>query len=79
MMNTPSPCLLCTRVADPKNCENKQCVLWRNWFTAKWNHTRKLFDRKPTQPDPCLDCPWNGPLCTTPCPGKEAYEREVCL
>lgn len=31
-----SPCLYCTRVADPENCENKGCKPWRNWFLNRW-------------------------------------------
>ena len=31
-----SPCLCCTRVSDPENCENKGCVPWRKWFLARW-------------------------------------------
>ena len=32
----PSPCLGCTRVADPRNCENKNCKPWRQWFLDRW-------------------------------------------
>lgn len=32
----PSPCLTCTRVADPRNCENKNCQLWQRWFLQRW-------------------------------------------
>ena len=31
-----SPCLTCTRVKDPKNCENKTCKPWQAWFLAWW-------------------------------------------
>ena len=34
---TPSPCLTCTRVADPKDCENKQCKPWSQWFLSRWD------------------------------------------
>ena len=34
------PCDTCTRVKDPKNCENKQCQVWRNWFLRKWEELR---------------------------------------
>lgn len=76
MIETANPCTLCTKVADPQNCENKQCPLWRSWFTAKWNQTRKLFGTGPVKADPCLDCVWNGPLCTAPCTTRIAYEQE---
>lgn len=35
-----SPCLSCTRVADPRDCENKNCQLWRRWFIARWEALR---------------------------------------
>ncbi len=33
----PSPCLICTRVKDPENCENKHCKVWRAWFLRRWS------------------------------------------
>lgn len=36
----PSPCLTCTRVSDPRDCENKNCVLWQRWFVERWNMIR---------------------------------------
>ncbi len=38
-----SPCQYCTRVANPKNCENKKCVPWQKWFLNKWEQTRQLY------------------------------------
>ena len=37
----PSPCLKCTRVADPAACENKACVPWRQWFIHRWEGLRR--------------------------------------
>lgn len=37
----PSPCLCCQRVADPRNCDNKNCVQWRQWFLARWELIRR--------------------------------------
>lgn len=68
--------MFCNRVEDPANCENKQCVLWRNWFLSRWNQTRKLFGMESGQSDPCLDCVWKGPLCSASCPTRKAYEKE---
>lgn len=31
-----SPCLRCTRVANPQNCENKRCTVWQKWFLQQW-------------------------------------------
>ena len=36
-MANESPCLTCTRVKDPANCENKNCQAWKAWFLKKWN------------------------------------------
>ena len=35
-----SPCLDCTRVKDPKNCENKNCKEWQAWFIDRWESMR---------------------------------------
>lgn len=42
MLERPSPCLSCTRVKDPRDCENKNCQLWQRWFIARWEAMRKL-------------------------------------
>lgn len=36
-----SPCLHCTRVRDPKNCENKTCKDWQAWFIDRWEAMRE--------------------------------------
>lgn len=36
----PSPCLSCTRVTNPANCENKLCGTWRQWFLQRWELIR---------------------------------------
>ena len=74
-MELTNPCLNCTRVADPDNCENKLCPQWRSWFFAKWNETRALFGNKKAINEPCRSCDWKGPLCATGCPVKDAYKR----
>lgn len=35
-----SPCMRCTRVANPRDCDNKDCKVWRTWFVDKWNTMR---------------------------------------
>ncbi len=35
-----SPCLTCTRVKNPSDCENKNCRVWRAWFTESWERVR---------------------------------------
>ena len=41
----PSPCLCCTRVADPRACDNKNCTQWRLWFLGRW----ELIHRYPRE------------------------------
>ena len=36
----PSPCLRCSRVDDPRDCDNKNCGVWRAWFIYKWDLLR---------------------------------------
>ncbi len=36
-----SPCLRCTRVKNPRDCENKNCTVWRNWFVSRWEEMRR--------------------------------------
>ena len=38
--NDVKPCLRCTRVKDPGNCENKNCKQWRGWFIDAWERAR---------------------------------------
>jgi len=35
------PCICCNRVADPANCEDKSCRVWRRWFVESWNAMRQ--------------------------------------
>ena len=32
----PSPCLRCTRVKNPRACEDKDCKDWQKWFLERW-------------------------------------------
>ena len=36
-MSKLKPCLSCTRVKDPDNCESKCCPDWKAWFMNRWN------------------------------------------
>lgn len=38
-----SPCLKCTRVKKPRNCEDKTCKVWRQWYIETWNAQRMQF------------------------------------
>ena len=49
-----SPCLRCARVACPRDCEDKNCRAWRQWFVEKWDTLRvqpRLKIEK-TKPEP---------------------------
>ena len=41
MGNKLSPCMGCTRVKDPRDCENKNCQVWRRWFIGRWDRMRE--------------------------------------
>ena len=49
-----SPCLHCTRVQDPQNCENKNCRSWQQWFIKRWDQIRafprRQMDDTPPRP-----------------------------
>lgn len=36
-----SPCMSCTRVRNPRQCENKECKVWQDWFIGNWNQLRR--------------------------------------
>ena len=40
-----SPCATCTRVKDPKDCENKQCQTWQKWFLKRWKLINGYFEK----------------------------------
>ena len=39
-MTNEKPCLNCTKVKEPENCENKKCQEWREWFIKWWEKMR---------------------------------------
>ncbi len=40
-----SPCETCNRVRDPKNCENKQCRQWANWYLKRWKDIHGFYEK----------------------------------
>ena len=50
-----SPCLTCTSVRDPANCENKNCARWRTWFIGKWEALRQDHRLRMERTAPALD------------------------
>lgn len=52
-MRQLSPCLTCTRVRDPRECENKNCRVWRQWFLERWEQIHSYPRRQQqVQPQP---------------------------
>lgn len=43
MNELKNPCLTCTRVQDPINCENKQCKVWQKWFLSRWEQIHGYY------------------------------------
>ena len=48
-MKYESPCLTCTRVRDPKNCEAKTCRDWQAWFIDRWEAMRECVRKDMAQ------------------------------
>ena len=42
------PCLTCTKVKDPANCEIKRGPVWQIWFLRKWDEVRKAVQKNGT-------------------------------
>ena len=42
-MKEQSPCLTCTMVENPKNCERKGCAAWQKWWLARWENMRSRY------------------------------------
>lgn len=49
-----SPCLTCVRVANPTECDNKNCHVWRQWFISSWDrmrgYPRQVRNDRPAEP-----------------------------
>ena len=43
LMGNNCPCKGCTRVKDPRDCENKSCAEWREWWLKRWEAMRKRW------------------------------------
>lgn len=37
------PCLTCTRVKNPIECDNKTCRTWQDWYIRSWNKLRSMY------------------------------------
>lgn len=83
MKRSQSPCIGCRRVADPVNCENKNCALWRPWFISQWERSCAVLRRaaapstlQEQASDPCGSCLCPKELCLTPCQRRLVWLRE---
>ena len=74
-----SPCLQCTRVRDPKNCENKLCKDWQAWFIDRWESMRDFvrseMEQAPTQE---VGIPLGGRIYAHPHRVREYMQQDPC-
>ena len=40
-----NPCKNCTRVQNPRDCENKQCRVWQQWFLSHWEDIHGYYQK----------------------------------
>ena len=74
-----SPCLTCTRVKDPQNCENKVCKEWRGWYIEKWEAMRRrIRDEIAGAPAREQGVPLGGQRYASPHQAKEFLDRDPC-
>ena len=45
-MARKNPCLTCTLVERPKDCDRKGCVAWQNWWLERWENMRSRYCRE---------------------------------
>ena len=45
MSKKQSPCLTCTRVKNPGDCENKNCREWSAWFLKNWKQIHNFYEK----------------------------------
>lgn len=74
-----SPCLTCTRVRDPGNCENKLCKDWQPWFIRRWDAMRKaVHDRIRSTPLQEAGVPLAGQRYASPHRVREFLKMNPC-
>lgn len=73
-----SPCLTCTRVEDPRNCENKKCQPWRNWFVARWDAIRSSARAEMEQTPQKVGVPLDGQTYAAPHQVKKYLQEDPC-
>lgn len=73
-----SPCLNCHRVADPKNCENKNCQVWRRWFINRWEAIRSGFRSQMECPTEKVGVPISGNTYAAPHQVRRYLKNDPC-
>ena len=74
-----SPCLHCTRVKDPSNCENKTCKEWQAWFIDRWE-TMRANIRADLDQAPVVEhgVPLGGNRYASPHRVRESLSKDPC-
>lgn len=74
-----SPCLYCTRVKEPQNCENKLCKDWQAWFIDRWETIRaQIRAQMETAPVQDIGIPLGGNRYVSPHRMREYLEHDPC-
>ena len=73
-----SPCVGCTRVADPENCENKSCNLWRSWFLTRWALLHSYPRRQMEAPRESLGVGVGGRTYAHPVQVRDYLHKDPC-
>lgn len=74
-----SPCLTCTRVKNPRECNNKFCHPWRQWFLGRWelihNYPREKMEQAKVEP---VGVPLGGRHYATPTQVEQYRNNDPC-
>ena len=74
-----SPCLQCTRVRDPLNCENKICKEWQAWFIDRWETMRaNILAQVETSPLEDIGIPLGGQRYASHHRVREYRQQDPC-
>ena len=74
-----SPCLQCSRVKSPANCENKLCKDWQFWFIDRWEAMRKnIRVEMESAPVREIGVPLDGLLYSSPHRVREYLRVDPC-
>ena len=76
---TVNPCLTCTRVKKPQDCENKNCKVWQKWFLQRWELIRG-FPRQAMEQGPLKQAgvPLGGHIYCHPSQTRAYLQHDPC-